>query len=611
MRRYGIPKLQQPNIFLISKFAGLNNSVTETQIEPNESPDMLNMVLDEQGALDKRTGYKRIFTTSLGPGKINGMYFYQKKNGTTFFLFAHKTNLYKTDASNNPVLIYSNLADTKINFFTMNDYCFIQDGTSYLRFDGSNVVTAQSVAYIPTLYQAAPPTGGGTAYEQWNLLGNAFKVSFSADGTATVYSHDALKGIDATAISVVVNGSTMNEGSGFTVDRVNGKLTFSTAPAKGNADNLIVTAYRTHSDMPPRINKCTLAIAFGGSNDTRMFISGNPDSPNVMWRSSLYNPTYFPENDYIAVGGNDQSITGLVLHYDTCIIYRQRKNEFRGSIWQMSYEITDAGDITFPIKPINDTVGLIGSNTLAILDNNPVGLTRQGVFMLEGGTVRDERNVLHISANVEDPTFKVGLTDESHLEDACAIDYKGKYILSINNLAYVLDYRQSAWTKWDSIPASCFMESNGDLYFGSNIEGLVYRFSKQDESLPYRDDGQPIKAHWESRLLNFGSDVFTKDVEAIYVNVKSAPKTGGRVYYSTEDSQDVFVEDIRMDLIDYSMWDYAGVTYLATVVPRELITLIRERKIQYFKIRVESNGVDESLGILSISMQYGMRDLQK
>ncbi|RFU70337.1 hypothetical protein D0469_06980 [Peribacillus saganii] len=86
-----------PPLLRIEPFKGMNLSVTPTQIDHSQSPDMLNMNIDERGALNKRTGYERIIPHSLGDGNINGMFLYRKKDGTEIFLFAHGNKLYKGD----------------------------------------------------------------------------------------------------------------------------------------------------------------------------------------------------------------------------------------------------------------------------------------------------------------------------------------------------------------------------------------------------------------------------------------------------------------------------------------------------------------------------------
>ena len=72
-----------PPLLRIEPFKRINLSVTPTQIDQHQSADMLNFTIDERGSLNKRTGYERVFSTSLGTGPINGMFEYRKTDGTS------------------------------------------------------------------------------------------------------------------------------------------------------------------------------------------------------------------------------------------------------------------------------------------------------------------------------------------------------------------------------------------------------------------------------------------------------------------------------------------------------------------------------------------------
>jgi hypothetical protein len=105
-------KAETPSLLRLEPFRGIDVSGTSTQIDDHQSPDMLNMNIDERGSLNKRTGYERVYPTSLGVGKINGIYEYKKSDGTSEFLIAHTTKLYKQSGNSQPVQIYSGLANT-------------------------------------------------------------------------------------------------------------------------------------------------------------------------------------------------------------------------------------------------------------------------------------------------------------------------------------------------------------------------------------------------------------------------------------------------------------------------------------------------------------------
>ncbi|MBN8200480.1 hypothetical protein [Bacillus sp. NTK034] len=91
-------QVPSPPLMRIEPFKGINLSVTPTQIDNSQSPDMLNMHTDERGALIKRTGYRRVIPQSIGEGSVNGMFVFPKQDGSREFLFAHGTKLYKTNA---------------------------------------------------------------------------------------------------------------------------------------------------------------------------------------------------------------------------------------------------------------------------------------------------------------------------------------------------------------------------------------------------------------------------------------------------------------------------------------------------------------------------------
>src|SRR5690606_20475654 len=131
-------------------------------------------------------------------------------------------------------------------------------------------------------------------------------------------------------------------------------------------NNVIITAGKTVTGYPERIKNCSFSIGFGGSNDTRTFISGNPNLAEYVFRSGLQDPTYWPENGYYKFV---EKVMGFSKQYDYLIVERLNGKH------QVSYHLTDAGDVSFPSKPINDEVGTIARGSIQIVDNNPVSLS--------------------------------------------------------------------------------------------------------------------------------------------------------------------------------------------------------------------------------------------
>lgn len=595
----GTAQKSQP-LLRLEPFAGMDVGESATQIDNHHSPDMLNMNIDEKGTLNKRTGYTKVYATSLGTGKINAMYLYTKQDGTQIFLVAHGTKLYTQSGNAQPVQLYSGIQNGPINFFTSEGKCYIMDGVKYLVYDGSTI--ADVTPYIPVLQISKNPSGGGAANEDFNLIGNKFKDSFSGDGTSTVYQM-SLTGLDATTVTAVVGTTTINEGSGLTVDRVNGKVTFTTAPAAGT-NNVIITAGKTVSGYPDRIKKCTMAIGFGGANDTRMFISGNPSLPDHMWRSGLYDATYWPENGYYRL---NERIMGFTKQYDYLIVERPNGKHM------VSFQITNEGVISFPSKPINNQVGTVASNSIQIIDNNPVSLSKDGVYMVVGTNVKDERNVVHISANIDRK-----LLLESALNNAVSIDFEKKYWLALNGNVYLLDYTQKSqrnpygeWYVYNNINASCFLEKDGFLYFGSSTSGLVYRFKKEYEGTAYNDDGVAINAYWKSKQLTFNAEEMRKYVDSLYFSLKPSTKTSVNLYYSSDKKEDVLInanQTIQFNLFDFATLNFVDFTFYFSNFPKTVKSKIKAKQITHFQLMIQNNKLDESLSILSLAIEYRMQN---
>jgi hypothetical protein len=600
---FRVPPQPKSEIIPIKKFRGINQNATPTQIHDSESPDMLNRVLDSKEATDTRFGYARIFATSLGAGQINGMFQFKKQDGTKYFLIHWGTGLYTQSGSAQPVSIYTGLANAKSKYFTFGNYCYIFDGTNFLRTDGVTTVDVSTVAYVPTLTLGRAPTGGGTNYENFNLLGTGFKDSFTSPGGVTTYQL-SIPLLDATAVTAIVNGAALVEGTDFTVNRTTGLVTFAVAPAVGTANNVIITAYRTLTGYANRIKNCTGFEIYGGTNDTRVFCFGNSAYPNTLRRCDLNKPTYFPEFAFSLIGSDAGIIKGMKKQYSSAIIVKEPTPNDT-TAWKMDYTMDSAGVVTFPTRPLNSRFACIAAETYLLIENNPVFLSPNGAVRIEGTQVSDQRNVNRISDDINS-----ALLLETNLQNAIAVDYDKKYIININNHCYVMDYRitypddgfKSPWLIWDNIPASCFLEMDS-LYFGSNVTGLVYRFNKAADANVYSDDGTAINDYWKSKIFSYNDDEHLKTVMKTFFSLKPATKTSADLYYATDKTVSGLISTTRMDLFNYLYWDYAHFSYLLSSFPQESASKVKAKKIDYFQMILKNPRNNESMGILSIAFK--------
>lgn len=490
--------------------------------------------------------------------------------------------------------IRTGLSNEKMESFVMGGKMYFLDGINFFYYDG--VRTQEIVPYIPTLLISKNPgeNGGGTLLEDFNLLGTGFKETFSGDGTGKEY-YLSLKDLDLTAVTATVDNVVKVENTDFTVDRATGKVTFNTAPTTGT-NNVEIVAHKTQTDFSNRIKKCTFSVIYGGQNDTRVFVSGNPEHPNMIWRSGVYDPTYFPENGFYKVGNDNEKIQGFSKQYDYLVIEKQR------SKWLMRFELTN-GEPSFPLKPINDQIGTFAPKSIQTIENNPVSLDKYGVYMLQASTIRDERNVALISLKVNDKLLR-----EPNLEQAISIDYDKKYYLAINGNVYIYDYSYSEWYIFDNIYVSCFIVLDNTLYFGSSKEGLVYRFKDDKNLYAFTDDGLPIKAHWVSKLFNFSAPEYLKVVQKIFLEVQPNTHSSAKIYARSDRKGDMLILNPRLDKLDFDFFDFNRFSFITSDVPQELVKKVKMKKITHLQIRLENDVPDESLGIIGISIKFNIQN---
>ena len=114
---------------------------------------------------------------------------------------------------------------------------------------------------------------------------------------------------DGKTVTVKVGGATLAS-SKFSVNYSEGKITFTTAPAKpaNGLDNVEIKFCKTSKlkDLTEKaeslILNCTICTTYGVSTEDRVFVTGNPKHPATEYYSGLGDPSYFPDINFVEVG---------------------------------------------------------------------------------------------------------------------------------------------------------------------------------------------------------------------------------------------------------------------------------------------------------------------
>jgi|GEM_PF-1405131 len=526
-------------------YGGLNIEDLEYQLDVGQSPDMLNMML-KNGSFGKRYGQVLLesFTDNiLAIGKYADCLFLQSGNA-----------IYKwAGSSSTPVYEDSGIAAKKGIFFNFNRMLYFLNGSVYLQYDGEEMTPV--VPYIPDIGINAKPDGSYVdLFDDYNRLGAGFRVTYNGDGTSTQYHLlDKMTNLDNTPVEATVDGVEKTEGTDFTVNRETGVITFNSAPpAKQN--NVEIVAYKTEPEYINSILNNKYWAAYGGQNNSRLFLAGNGDS--TYYFSYVFDASYFPESNNATVGNGEEDITGFGTQYNNLIVFKPTE------MYAISYtyQQDSSGDYVaqFVSAQVNIEMGCDMPDTILYVDNRLTwGSTEWGICTLCSTVIEDERNVRIVSRNINGGHRAAGLLQEADLEKAIAINYDGKYILVCSGTAYAWDYtnspfsqsdrisvdqaaKRTAWFKWDNIYMNGYMVMNRECYFAKDNKLCKLGFNLDDF-------GKAIPAHYMTPMMDFSAYEYEKNAKWIYIEQRGDTPSITHIRYIT--NEDVNGTEEPRDLI--------------------------------------------------------------
>lgn len=585
----------------INRFRGEDLSTVATQIADNRASLMENCMLDQQGMLQQIPGYRKAITGTVSAG-TTPVRMLTRNETAGKFVKSHGGKLYTFSPGGPETELYGPVTDAKMKDFVMGAYQYFINGAEFIRWNGSGAMEqVEASAFVPTTVVGRLPAGGGTVLEAVNLLQPKRKNSFRGDGTATVYQLDTTN-LDGMTVTAVVAGVSMTEGSGFTVNRATGQVTFTTAPADGlGVDNVVITFAKTVTGYADRIKKCRFFAIFGVGNNLRVFLSGNPDYPNQDWYSAMQDPTYFPDLNYTKIGSEGVAIKGYALLQGAMHVLKDAST-YDPTIWTRSIATNTDGTIYFPVRPNNSSVGMIATDSVKSINDICYMLTKQGIYKITSTYVSDERGLDHISG-----WFDPKLLIEADLENAVAFDFNGRYGIAINENIYVVDYNNGEECyRWVGIQASCFCEYNRNLYIGDSKSGNVFIENKLgDVNNTNLLDDRAIESKWYSAMFAMDRANYYKMIDNIAVTlVPLSTRSNVDIYIRTNRKNEKLVKSITLTRFDIEDVDLDDFSLLVSELPQTENREVNLSDIIYFQIILKNSTAGKGFAISNITIPY-------
>nr|DAK01627.1 MAG TPA: stabilization protein [Caudoviricetes sp.]DAY99297.1 MAG TPA: stabilization protein [Caudoviricetes sp.] len=585
-------------------FSGVDFLNEPTLVSITRSPDALNVwknYRDAQGTcIETRPGYRKI--AQIG-NRINGIYIFSLTkalihSGTVLYEWS---NFPSEPTSETLKQLYADMNNKRSKYNKLDSKLYINDGKNYLVYDGTILKKVKDEAFVPrtTISRTAGNMGGGETLQDVNLLQPKRINSFVGDGTSKIFYLDA-QNIDSTTVTVTVDNKKQTENSNFTVDRVNGKVTFNTAPSKPNLsgeDNVFITFSKTISGYEDRINKCTKALLF----DNRMFFTGNPDFPNAVFHSELNNPAYISDLSYYEDGSSDSSITGMTVGNNVLWIFKNLDQNNANVFYHEPTLDLEHGKI-YPTKQGNVSVGCYVDSTN--FQDDIVYLSRYGLEGISTEKIDSKQAIAHRSFMVD-----VKMTNENNYKDAMMTEYQGYLLILVNGKIYLADSRQKyanldsfgyEWFYWDftDINPILLKEYNDKLYIGTD-NGSIFILEGTN------DNGKTIISYWTTPMDNFGynNQLKTTNKRGGLAKIKTIPNGLIKIARRTDKSSEYkYTTRKSANGFSFESLDFRNFSFITTDKSYVLYK-IKEKKLNELSLKFYSDEKDKPFGIFSSTIE--------
>ena len=629
------------------EFRGVDFSVDPSLVSKNRSPYAINLISDTGGMPEKRLGWRKLFVVEE---PVNGI-FRAEFDDKEYYIVHGGTKLYKMtpptynndlgqDEGGSIEVIKEGIANSKSTSFYMQQSdtasydednkeekrlksgLYIMTGKEYLVFDGTSVKDAAADPYVPHVLANNTPKGkDGFVIEPPNLLTGKKMESFVGTDEDKTYklSFENIENVYKVEVTDKDTGKRKTlSSSEYTVNTTKGEVTFTSAHpyvVLGQA-NVFIYYTKTTSDYKDRVLKCTSSIVYGANGGNQVFISGNPEFKNYVWYCYYNKPNYFPDTWYITAGTEESAVMGF-LRVGKYLEILKEDNSQDSTIYQ-TYQVGagEDGNPSYTIEQGATGIGAISKSSFATLLDEPLFLSRRGIFTIYSTNILAERTVKNRSYFLD-----AYLTKEENMENACAVEWNGYYLLALNNRCYVLDSKNKSYRHnrsdsaddfvyesyyWDNFPAICFLERGGELFFGT-ADGRICKMNTDITKMTkYNDDGKAIYAVWSTKNDDDSASYLYKSMQkkGCTVTIKPFTRSSATIYYSKDGNPDVFIRKHLMDIFTFEDIDFERFSFNTNESPQDIYLKKKVKKYKRLQLIIVNDGLNEGFGILQIAKTY-------
>lgn len=523
----GTGKSSQKLSFVLNDFSGgLVNTVADSKMLDNQSSDMLNMVFRNDGLIEKRPGVKNIGELEIEDSEECRVFIVEPVANEQHVIFSYRTKtngarmFYCSDVGidmlRNWVCIYNHPSNGFIEGVQFGSRFYFLDGHD-LFFTDLKTIKTYCVDTTPKDNTPIP--------------------SPSTEGSE-------------------IFNPTIDPDSHY------GHMNYNPAQLELE-DN-----YKGKNIIP---KKCSIIKV----HNDRLYLSGNPEDPNMIYISDIMKGTYFPVGLCLQTPPTDDVITALATFDNQLIVGR------RDSIYSISGNSNRPDSSSqYKIQKVNCHTGFVNNKS----NNNIYSML---FFVGSDGNLYKLKPLSQYSNTLATTKLNVNLDllSKPFTLNKHAIPYaitafdptEGLWYIQINEETIVYHYDLMAFTRFNNIFAWQFFMVSNELYFVKQ-NGAICRFSKPSEAEYYHDElmtifGEagveklniPICAYWTSKNIDLGVPAIVKRFRNIYITAESFEDFVSSVhidfdvdYVDVNKSYDLFGEIPKWDVAKWDKYNWVN-----------------------------------------------------
>ena len=487
--------------------------------------------------------------------------------------------------------------NTDASFFEFGNQVYILSGEYYVW----NGVSLQRVeGYIPTVFINTPAgvNGGGTIYEEINMLTPKKKQTFNGDGTTKQFK---IAQVPDSIISVKVNGVDAAYTASSDI------ITITQAPAQGY-DNVEICWSKDDGDRDI-IKAMRFGTVFGGDVDTRVFLYGHPTYRNrayysaIAYENDIAVPSveYFPATAQVDIGPSNFAVTDLTRQYDRLLATTNKPEAYYLTISTEQLQVTLAGGETatryvpsVKTLPLNEAHGNVAMGQGQVLMNYPVTFEDSAIVMWKATNVRDEKNAEIISTKIKKDLDKIAISGIKTLD----LQEHNQLWVLFDNKVWIYNYINKTYSRLQFTVSMNNMSSlNGRVYM-STSQGSLVKFSEN-----YNTYGEePIPAYWEMNFADFGVPYLRKTMTRLWISMQPSNWASADVSYISNLSESKITKHIEYKKQWFDKVNFADWHFTASINPQPFRLKLKAKKFTNLKLIIKNNEAS-TCTILSLVLQ--------